>query len=253
MLDFKTYKILQENCTFLEMSVKVKRNKVKFDYNDKDKKELSTTFGKGKFQPYVSKGKNVLGYPVYSVYKYNDSYKTLKALKRQNDVKMDNKEYDQFLNRTAFYLQAKVIPKKTDVIITPQSSSFILDDLVDNLKNRLPHIKFIKSGFTKNKVEDIKLNYDDYDIPDAIKDRMTKILDRAKKKGFLEIKTVPKPYVKFITDFLKSDLKKSYIEDKNIVILDDMMASGFTLKAAIQNILTYSPKSITGISIFKSV
>lgn len=253
MLDFKTYNMLQENCTFLEMSVKIKRNKVKFDYNDKTKKELSTTFGKGKFVPYVAKGKQLMGNTVYSVYKYKDNYKTLKALKKQNDVKMDDKQYDQFLNRTAMYLQAKIIPKKTDVIITPQSSSFILDDLIDNLENRLPYIKFIKSGFTKNKIEDIKLDYKGYDIPSAIKDRMKKILERAKKTGYLEMKNVPKPYTKFVKNFLGSDLKPKYIENKNIVVLDDMMASGFTFKAAFENILTYSPKTITGISLFKTV
>ena len=243
--------MLQENCNFLEMSVKVRRNKVKFDYNDKDKKELSTTFGKGKFVPYVAKGKNLLGYKVYSVYKYKDNAKTLKALKKQNKVKMDDKEYDQFLNRTALYLQSKIIPKKTDVIITPQSSSFILDDLIDNLENRLPHIKFIKSGFEKNKLEDIKISKD---VPNkGIKELLEKLIERSKKLGYLEIKKVPKQYTKFITNFFKSNIKQKYIDDKNVVIIDDMMSTGFTFKEAFKNILTYSPKNITGISLFKTV
>jgi len=253
MIDFKTYNMLQENCNFLEMSVKIKRNKVKFNYNDQDKKDLSTTFGKGKFVPYMAKGKQLLGHIVYSVYKYKNNFKTLKALKKQNNVKMDMKEYDQFLNRTSIYLQSKIIPKKTDVIITPQSSSFILDDLIDNLEVRLPHIKFIKSGFTKNKIEDIKLNYEKYDVPSAIKERMEKILIRAKKKGYLEMKNVPKPYTKFVKNFLGSDLKPSHILGKNIVVIDDMMSSGFTFKAAFENLLTYSPETIIGISLFKSL
>jgi len=42
--------------------------------------------------------------------------KTLKVLKRRNDVKMNNKEYDQFLNRTANYLQTEILPEETDLI-----------------------------------------------------------------------------------------------------------------------------------------
>lgn len=166
---------------------------------------------------------------------------------------MNGKDYNQFLNRTAIYLQAKIIPKNTDVVITPQSSSFILDNLIDNLKIRLPHIKFIKSGFTKNNIKDIKLDYDNYNVSQGIKDSMKKLLDRAKTKGYLEMKKVPKQYTKFVKNFLGSDLRLKDIEGKNFVVLDDMMASGFTFKAAFENLLTYSPKTITGISLFKSV
>ena len=67
------------------------------------------------------------------------------------------------------------------------------------------------------------------------------------------MKNVPKQYTKFIKNFLGSNLKAKYIQDKNIVVIDDMMSSGFTFKAAFENLLNYSPKTITGISLFKSV
>lgn len=237
----------------------IKDNQIFFDYLFNDKETQNTRLGKGKFIPYVAQGVSVNNKTIYSV--YNKNVKTIseiiKTLKKQNKIDMNSSDYEHFIKRTAVYVTSESagIMKNIDVILTPKSSSFIVQDLVDEIKKRKPDIKIITETFYKLPVEDIVIDYKNYDVSETVKTDMDKLIKKAKKEGFLELKKVKKIFLNYISNILcidKLKIKQNYIENKNILLIDDVLSSGKTFQEMIRLIESFSPNEIRGLTIFKT-
>ena len=74
-----------------------------------------------------------------------------------------------------------------------------------------------------------------------------------KKEGkkFFTAKYMPKNVLRFVKEPISTKTQNAaqcaeYFNDKDVLILDDIIASGTTLSFCAQNVLdTYSPKSVT--------
>jgi len=236
---------------YIEESLQIKNGELLFTYDEPEGD--STHFGKGGFEPYISKSKKMHGITVYSIYKSKNPNTILKTLKKQTTTKMENKEYEQFLNRTSLYLSNKLL-KDIDVILIPETSSFFLKDIIRFVKKRQPHIKVVFDSFYKLKPENIKIDYENYDVSDKTKAAMERIIQKSKDKGYFEMKKVPKALSHYIKNFLGLDkikVKESYMVDQNVALLDDFLSAGTTMGNMIKLAQIYSSKKIIGITLFK--
>lgn len=239
----------------IQEGIGVKDNKLTFDYNEPHGQ--STRFGKKKLEPYVTKSAMVNHNTIYSVYVKNDPdfVDIVKALKKKNDIQVDPDDYKQFLKRTTLYVARLLRSLKTDAIITPKSSHTFLDDLLESLKQRAPHINHYPSLYSKQTdISQIKVNYDDPRLTDKIAGSLEKILAKAKSSGTFEIKKILPQHRKFITGMFDDPDKQimSKMEGKIICVLDDVFSTGHTLTDIITNIQKHDPENVFGLCIFKT-
>jgi len=239
-------------------SITIEDGVLTFNYNDKS--APSTKLGKHKFVPFSSAKKNFNGTVVKSIYQLDSDIgvKVLKSLKGKNDIKVQEESYKQFIKRTVIYLQSSTsgILKDIDVIVAPSSSSKFNDDVLDAIKEYQPSIKILKGSFIKNGVDKIVIDFSEFpNVTDKTKKSVQAILKKAQVNGFLEVKNVPKMFLNYFSNVLKLDdmkINTKDITDKNVLIFDDLLGSGFTFTEMINNIKTFSPASVSGVTIFKT-
>jgi len=266
----QTFKSIVEDQ--LSESISIVDGQLVFDYNDDQKKGTSTKFGKrktkkGEIVVFNSSPEKFQGVTVYTVYKTaKKSADILRALKKKNNINLTQKDYEQFLKRTAAFISGKTtgyldkesvigLLNNVDVIVTPQTSSFLLKDILDQISSIKPHIKIIHEAFVKTNVDDIVIDYADFNVSDAVKNRMKQLMSEAKKQGYIEINKVPKTFLNYLSNVLNLNQTKvlqKYIDGQNVVIFDDILGSGFTMKEMILSMKMYSPNSIHGITLFKT-
>jgi len=240
---------------FIESIEIIHNNELIFNYQDYSKEKQSTKFGKDKkFTPFKTQNKMTFGYPVYSIYKFDKNVEIIKAIKKQSMIKINPQDYEHFLKRSAIYITYKLL-KNIDVIVAPQSSSFILYDLLEEIKKRNPHIKIITDAFKKNPIEKIEIDFENFNIDDKTKRNLERTLNKMKQQGYFELKKFPKRFTDLIKNVIDktSNLKYKYIENKNIAIIDDFYGTGFTMKHMIEILKSFNPKNIIGITLFKKV
>jgi len=244
--DYLELKILSEG-------ISIQNDELVFDYKNKD--GLSSSFGKGKkFTPYEKKA-SISGNTIYSVYNVKDlkGAPTIKAIK---SGVANSSDYRHFIKRTAIFISSKILKKsKPDIVITPASTSFILNDLIEELKSIMPHVKFLKEKFSKVlDPKKITIDLDHPKITDKIIDVLESILKRAKRDGYFQLKKVLPQNRKFLKNYfnLIDDYKYEKIKGKNIVLLDDVVSSGSTFEEMIRIIEQYGPNTINGVTIFKT-
>lgn len=233
---------------------------LKFNYNDPAgvSTRLGKSSGKQKFIPYLKKDKTLDGYSVYSVYSSSDESTTdvLKALKKKSDIGVSEADYQQFITRTAIFISSKILtPNKIDCIITPKSSTSILNDLLKQLKARNPHIEFFPESFIKTvDLSKIEVDTTNPRITPAIIRSLTSILNTAIKTGRFEIKKALPQNRKFFRNFFEivDPTLYSKFQNKNICVFDDVLSSGTTLVEIMRTIANYNPKSVIGTVIYKT-
>jgi len=247
-----------EDWTEITESVSIVDGKLQFDYaNNKSGQstKLGKSVGKSKFLPRVSKSQTTEGYTVFSVYQMRKgSSKIVKSLKKKTAIQMTREDYDHFITRTAIFIAGRIL-KKTDVVVTPSSTSFILDDILDKLVSINPKIKYIRETFHKNDANKIKIDYSKFEVSDKVKHMLEGILAKAKIEGFLEVKKIPKQFRKLVTNILIPDnsrLLPKYIDGKNVVVLDDVLSTGGSFVEMARYVENLSPKSVSGVSLFKT-
>lgn len=111
-------------------------------------------------------------------------------------------------------------------------------------------------SFIKNDVGKIVIDFSEFpNVTNKTKKSVESILKKAKVNGFLEVKNVPKMFLNYFSNVLKLDdmqINAKDITDKNVLIFDDLLGSGFTFTEMINNIKTFSPASVPGATIFKT-
>ena len=262
MKSFSEY--TKESQDILVESIGIVDGELVFDYNKitPGKEEISSKFGKKhkgeKFVPYAKTTETIIKHKVYSVYNAQGTNKTalLKAIKKQSNISISNEDYKQFINRTAMYMDYKLIRKNDiKVIIAPHSSSPLLFDLINNLKKRNPKVIFISKSFEKNLPDKITIDKDHPKItPDIVK-YLEKEIQKAKSNGYFAMKEIKRVQMrKFISNIFKlsPDVSLKNIEGKNVMLLDDIVSSGSTTADMIRNLENYSPNKVIPVTIFKT-
>lgn len=266
----KSYKQHKEELTENEMmleSIGIVDGQLVFDYTKlaADTTEISSKFGKKdkgeKFVPYQTTTETIIKHKVFSVYSAQGENKTelLKAIKRHktSNVKLDNEDYAQFINRTSMYIDYKFLRKyKIETIIAPHSSSMLIEDILHNVAKRNSKIQFITKSFEKSPPKEIIIDRENPKIsPDIIKYLESRI-KKAEAAGYFEMKEIKRTQLrKFISNFMKltPDISlRNNLDGKNVILFDDIVVSGNTTAEMIRNLEMYSPESVMALTLFKT-
>ena len=214
------------------------------------------------------------GYDVISIFKRTpltdinntrrDGNPFIYALKNKNGWKFNItcEEINKYIRR--FLSICKKIKNKYDTIIITPSASDINEKFMNVISKQVNADKIINEYFVKLSKEEI-VDDDLIDIERIRRDygnSFNKVMSdihrsfRRMKGETFEAKYVKKEYLKYIKyiETNGDDNIRKYIDDKNILLLDDTISSGETVSQCINGILSnFMPKSITIITLLSKV
>ena len=222
---------------------------VVIDYSDK-KGDVKTTLGKRKLIPYTKKieGTDLSVISMYNTYG-NNATDIIKALKAK---KLSTEDYHQFLSRSAVYASKLLKDNEIDIIVMPKSSSTLTKDFASELGKRFPHIKIMVDSFVKSEIDKIVLNTEDPRLEPSILKSLTGILKRAKKDGYFEFKKVLPQHRKFFRNVFSYDGNSAIFEDKNVLIVDDIIASGSSIYDIYKTLQEAAVNEVLCLTLFKT-
>jgi len=233
------------------------RDKVYFNPRSSNKQNIDTSLGKKDFEPRVTKiNDNVVVYSAYAKASKNSEeiQIILNALKGKSKykVEIDPESYELFIKRTSFFFWHLVKDFPIDTIITIESSSGLSDDLKNSLLDRLPYdIIEYDEGVKKN------LDFASYWIetekisPESLK-KIQSDIRRMEKSGYFKIHEINLTFRRFVRNWLKIDEDvREGITGKNVLIIDDFLTSGTTMREAVRLISDVGANKIWAITILK--
>lgn len=241
----------------------VKDNKLHFDPKA-EKTIINTKFGKGKsLKPYVtSSGQE--GIKVLSVYarvkgstESPELNKILTSLKGKGPYEIDGESYDAFISRTAVYVTRLLRGQNIDLALTIESKSELAKNMVQALKSHLSfELRDISNAVKKNQnIDDIELVDDTgkLKMDGKIETYFNNIKEQAKKNKYFKISDMGLSWLRqYVQNWMMiPDEVKEKIRGKDVLIVDDYMTTGVTMKAAIKLVKLADAKSITAITILK--
>ena len=248
---------------FFEDFVVKDDKKLHFDPNAKAA-AISTKFGKGKnMSPYVSSSgtDNVKILSVYARVKGStetpELNKILTSLKGKGPYELDGGSMDAFISRTAVYAASLLKGQNIDLAITIESKSSLCKTLLTKLKEHFSFdVKSIANAVQKNpNTEEIELKDESgkLKVDGKIKSYFDGVVAQAKKNEYFKISDIGLSWLRqYVQNWLKiPDDIKAAIKGKDVLIIDDYMTTGVTMKAAIKLVKLADAKSITAVTILK--
>lgn len=214
------------------------------------------------------------GYDVISIFKrtsltdinntQRDGNPFIYALKNKNGWKFNitSEEINKYIRR--FLNVCKKINNKYDTIIITPSASDINEKFMNVISKQVNADKIINEYFVKLTKEEIidddlidieRIRNDYGNLFNKVMSEIHRSFRRMKGETF-EAKYVKKEYLKYIKyiETNGDDNIRKYIDDKNILLLDDTISSGETVSQCINGILSnFIPKSITIITLLSKV
>lgn len=237
-------------------------NKVHFDPKA-EPKNINTKFGKGKsLSPYASSS-GTDGVKVYSVYarvkgstESPELNKILTSLKGKGPYELDGESFGKFMDRTAIYVAGLLKGQNIDIALTIESKSDLARTLVAKLKNKLSFdLKDISNAVQKNTdIDAITLDGGDkLKVDGKIEKYFNDIKTQAEKNKYFKISDIGLSWLRqYVVNWLMMpDSVKEAITGKDVLLIDDYMTSGVTMKAAIKLVKLADAKSITAITLLK--
>lgn len=214
------------------------------------------------------------GYDVISIFKrtsltdinntQRDGNPFIHALKNKNGWKFNitSEEINKYIRR--FLNVCKKINNKYDTIIITPSASELNEKFMKAISRHVDANNIINEYFVKLSKEEI-IDDDLIDIERIRNDygnSFNKVMSeihrsfRRMKGETFEAKYIKKEYLKYIKyiETNGDDGIRKYIDDKDILLLDDTISSGETVSQCINGILSnFIPKSITIITLLSKV
>lgn len=210
--------------------------------------------------------------PLKSVGHEVDGNPFIYALKGENGWRFEISQADATKYMKRFLAVCNKIKSKYDTIISVPSASWVNKRFMDVIASKV-NAKYKRSDyFEKATLEEAWNSIDGEGIrkyaalvnkinPTIEATRILNIIGHGfemmekKNKTFFTSKMMDKSVLKFIKSPISSNTSNTaecaeLFDDKNVLILDDILASGNTLSFCAQNILeTYSPKSVTAVTL----
>jgi hypothetical protein len=236
--------------------------------------EIDTYIGNGWYSEHTADSGNIDIYSSY-LYKRGDVITgILKSLKGNGPYKVDDRTLNNFLKTTAARAAELVKQKKIDTIIFPKSSSSFLFAFVEEIKRHLggADVTVIADAIVKKQIDAVAVEKGDmtelfnFEHPsfNTLKPATIKALEKqiarniksneADGKGrTVSVKDLPKMQAKFVGNFLETVKELSeLLQDKNVLIVDDVLSSGATFAEMVRLIKKEDVKSVIGLTIFKN-
>lgn len=164
-----------------------------------------------------------------------------------------SEEYAKFIKSAAIYCSIYIRKKGITLITTPEStSSNILNDFIRELKAITgDSVDFVPNKFLKVVPSKILLRRED--IPEKIKDRVEREYARVIKMDKFELKKIDKISLSYFYNMFEFDGKftRHTKSDSKILVLDDILSSGTTLKSIMELLSELGYSSVEALTIMK--
>lgn len=220
---------------------------------------------------------NINGVDVISIFKRKRAEKSnldgnplIYALKNIKGWKFKNPESDIINLLKQFIRITEKIEPKYDTIITIPSNNQLNEKFLHRLDKIIKTDHQIENYFSKMSTDEVyedfidrkQIRKDYSDKYDDIMFKLTKFFRTMEKNndGYFSYKYIKDLKLrKYITKTMYSDDDEAieyvrYINNKNILVLDDTIGSGATISEACKSIIeTFTPKSITVITLFSKL
>lgn len=214
---------------------------------------IKSKFGKDKhYTPYKTKieGTDIITYSVYLAGSENSS-DILKAIKSMN---FKDESSDKFIKRTSIYINRILRNNQIDIIVSPKSSSHLVKTLLNELETR-SNYHILSDTFVKIKnLNNLTIDTEHPKMTNELKTVLSKMKEKSVSKNNFSMKSIPPKYRKFFKGLFEIEnvemIKK--FQNKNVVIFDDVLTSGQTIKQINDLLFSYGAKKVIGITIFKS-
>lgn len=229
-----------------------KNKRITFTSNHEDNVNTNTVYN----PTYYKIGK----YDVVSIFKRkknsnkNDGNPLVYALKGQYGWTIDNSSLISLIKNGLKIV--KKIDSKYDTIICIPSSSELNSTMMRFVTTQINHTKSYTETFRKIKASDVFDKYiDTTKISDDDFQRLQKNIKRMIKENdnIFSFKYLDKELRRFVNKAfeLEEDLNPDDFNNKDVLIIDDIIASGSSFNLSINAILeTFNPRSITILSLF---
>lgn len=220
---------------------------------------LGSEYGQGKLKPYSM---SISGGVAYSAYKKDqtipkeDFNDLLYALKGKGQCRVDQKSYNDFIKRTALYFYRLVKGKDIDLILLMPTSSPLVSDIVNTLLQYYPSyfktVTFNKEIIKNPDLSAITIDSEQYKLSDSTLKSLQSAIDKMKESGYFEIKHIIPQLRKTVHNYLLAkDTILGKLIDANVLIVDDYITSGETLKEASRLLMNSGAKSVTALTLLK--
>ncbi len=236
---------------FTESMTLDSNNQVVIDYETKTGDLINLRFGKCELKPYT---KNIEGVELdaFSLYTSKGSDATI-ILKQLKVMHINEIVYNQFLNRSAVYAARIIRDLKIDIIVTPKSSSSLTKDFAQKIKERNPGIEYLLDSFVKSEdPSKITLDLESKKLSDNTIKKLESSIRRGVKLGYFQMKWILPPYRKFLKNVFSYTGNAKKFEDKTVLIIDDVIASGSSLVSIFQTLQEAGAESVKCLTIFKA-
>lgn len=239
-----------------------------FDFKNDDSQDI--IFLKYNPKTIINKG-SVAKTTAYYGYKINPSFKEekikqdfLQSLKNLSNNKISIQDYELFLAKAIIGLDRINPINEFDIIIIPESSSSLVYDLATRIKAKSPNTVLAKDALVKNALDNIYIDYEKYlstakDEKDKEKRQKQLQVDfaRATESGIFKIKKVFAQRRGLFSNYLviNSEAHRTIfnkIQGGKVLLVDDIVTSGATIREMLREIKTYAPEEIVIFSLIKN-
>jgi hypothetical protein len=243
---------------FTEKNITIQNKELNFDYSNNNKDTINTSLGKTskgvKYSPRITTlfNSRVKIYSPYSKKSSSRSTDILKSIKKKSEIKMDELDYIKFIKRTAIFFMRIIRKESIDTILVMESSSTLVQDLVDEIKDKLSDksIKVFNDSIKKD-ITNLRV-IRPLKMSDSEFDGANNVILNAKENDNFEIKKIHPKHRKYVTGWIKvDDSIKKEISNKNVIIFDDYITSGSTLDAICVELKLLEPNNLFGMTIIK--
>lgn len=181
-------------------------------------------------------------YHAYEMVKSNHSTSFMTSLKMLDDY-IDRRDAEQMINKAVVGFDSIFSASSYDTIVSPVSSSLILTELVQKLRDKSGVANLFSDAFVKAASTDIKLDMDKVDkLPEKTKKQVlrefSKVVDPNKP---FKIKEIYSAYRKFYQNFILFNNNEDRtlfngIAGKRVILVDDYKTSGTTVKEMLRQL-----------------
>lgn len=197
---------------------------------------------RGRTQKVDSSDTSYTYYYGYQLDKSVGSTDLMKAIKSL-ESSVSQKDLQMFVNKAVMGFDSTFGSSNFNAIVAPESSSLILKDLVEQLKNKSGSAILFSDAFVKNTSTDIKLDAKKVDkLPEKTKKEVMRAFKKATdpNKPF-KIKEIYSAHRKFFKDFVVFNREEdrrlfNAVEGQRIILVDDYKTSGTTIKEMLRQL-----------------
>ncbi len=188
-------------------------------------------------------------YYAYQLSKSENSGELMKAIKSL-DQSISSQDLDLFVNKAVMGFNSKM-GNAFDTIITPKSSSIVLDKLANQLQSKMGNAELFSNAFVKSANTDITFDMEKVNkLPEKSKEQFMKMYSKviASNSPF-KMKEIFSPYRKFFTNFIKFNSENdrrlyNAVNGKNVVIIDDYRTTGTTVTEMLRQVINAGATNI---------